>query len=247
MRNPFKPRMKIGQTEPGERIYAVGDVHGRYDLMRNLLSLIMRDWEATARADTTIRILFLGDIIDRGPDSRSCIMLLQRLTSQPRIGLLRGNHEDLMLRSLDGEQWAQDIWMEQGGLTTLNNYGVAAPLRAEDSFDFAERLLAAIPPEHIAFLRSTPLFWASGTYFFAHAGVRPGVSLYKQDDQDLISIRNEFLTADAWHGAVVVHGHSIVDDVDVRPNRIAVDTGAWQSNRLSCVVLDGTTQNIITT
>lgn len=247
MRNPFKPRIKIGRTGPGERIYAVGDIHGRYDLLRSLLSLIIQDWEAVERGDTVFRLIFLGDIIDRGPASRSCIMMLRHLTSQPRVDLLRGNHEDLLLRSVDGEKWAQDIWVEQGGLATLENYGIAPPRRDEDGFDFGERLAAAIPPDDIAFLRGTPLYLESGTYFFVHAGVRPGVALHRQDDEDMIFIRDEFTGADDWHGAVVVHGHTIVGDVDVRPNRIAVDTGAWHSGRLSCIVLDGETQRVIAT
>lgn len=247
MRNPFKPRIKIGRTGPGERIYAIGDVHGRYDLLRRLLSLIIQDWETVERDDKVIRIIFLGDIIDRGPDSRSCIMMLRHLTSQPRVDLLRGNHEDLLLRSVDGEKWAQSIWIEQGGLATLENYGIAPPRSDEDGFDFAERLSAAIPAADIAFLRGTPIFIRSGTYFFVHAGVRPGVALHKQDEQDLIFIRDDFTGTDEWHGAVVVHGHSIVDKVDIRANRIAVDTGAWQSDRLSCIVLDGETQAVIAT
>lgn len=247
MRNPFKPRIKIGRTGPGERVYAIGDIHGRYDLLRGLLSLIIQDWEAAKRDDKVIRLIFLGDIIDRGPDSRSCIMMLRHLTSQPRVDLLRGNHEDLLLRSVDGEKWAQDIWIEQGGLATLENYEIAPPRMDEDSFDFAERLSTAIPADDIAFLRSTPMYLTSGTYFFVHAGVRPGVALHRQDEQDLIFIRDDFTRAEDWHGAVVVHGHTVVGDVEFRPNRVAVDTGAWQSDRLSCVVLDGDTQAVIAT
>ena len=247
MRNPFKPRIKPGRTGLGERIYAVGDIHGRYDLLRSLLSLIIQDWEAVEQDGKVIRLIFLGDIIDRGPDSRSCIAMLRHLTSQPRIDLLRGNHEDLLLRSIDGEKWAQNIWIEQGGLATLENYDVAPPRSDEDAFDFAERLTTRIPADDIAFLKETPIHLQSGTYFFVHAGVRPGIALHKQEEQDLIFIRDEFTGADDWHGAVVVHGHTVVDDVDIRANRIAVDTGAWRSERLSCVVLDGETQAVITT
>jgi len=247
MRRLFSSSPRPGRTDPGERIYAVGDVHGRHDLLQELLKRIIAHWESSNGSFTTARLIFLGDVIDRGPDSRRCLEVLLELTAQRGILLLRGNHEDLLLRSIDGERAAQEIWLEHGGLTTLASYGIAAPADHEDSFDFGDRLAAGLPTDHIELLRTAPCHLRSGNYFFVHAGVRPGVALKRQDERDMFFIRDDFTRSDQWHGALVVHGHSIVDTVEVHPNRIAVDTGAWRTGRLSCLILQDDWQDHIST
>lgn len=247
MRRLFGSQPKVAATAPGERVYAIGDIHGRYDLLRELMSKIVTHWEASDKRAKRVRLLFLGDIIDRGPDSAQCLRLVTNLVKLPRVNCLRGNHEDLLLRSIAGDGKAQGIWLKNGGIAALASLAVAPPRQDEDTFDFGERVKAAIPEEHLAMLRQTPTHVRSGDYFFVHAGVRPGVALAKQDDSDLLLIRDEFTQSTDWHGAIVVHGHSIVDEVDMRDNRIAIDTGAYDSGKLSCLCLEGTEREVIAT
>jgi serine/threonine protein phosphatase 1 len=245
----FRPRFKAHVPRPakGERVYAVGDVHGRHDLLVQLLDKVIRHYPTLTPTPSKITLLFLGDIIDRGPDSRRCIELIKRLVETAQAKLLLGNHEDMLLASIDGDGLAQQAWMRNGGLATLESYGVKPPQESEDAFDFAARLKEGIPPDHVHFLRSLGVSYSSGTYFFVHAGVRPGVRISRQEHTDLYSIREEFTQSEKWHGQVVVHGHSIVDEVDVRPNRIACDTAAYETGRLSCVCLQDANVSVIST
>lgn len=242
-----KSRPKRPSTAPGERIYAIGDVHGRYDLLKELISSITIHWDTTEKTAKCFRLLFLGDLIDRGPDSADCIRVVADLVKLPGVTCLRGNHEDLLLRSIAGDADAQRIWLEHGGRSTLASFGIAPPAPEEDSFDFGERVRTAVPEELLEMLKATRTHARSGDYFFAHAGVRPGVSLAKQNDFDLFFIREEFTTSTDWHGAVIVHGHSIVDEVSIFKNRIAIDTAAYRSGKLSCICLEGETQTVLTT
>ena len=243
--NPFRARRP--RTADGERIYAVGDVHGRADLLVELMRLLIDHYPAMRPPPSRVTLLFLGDIIDRGPDSAACLRIIRDLCEAEGARMLLGNHEDMMLASLDGNPEAQAAWLRNGGLATLHSYGIAPPSTDEDSFDFGERLTRGIPQQHVAFLRSLETSYRSGSYFFAHAGVRPGIPLHKQAPEDLYSIRSEFTESDAWHGAVIVHGHSIVDAVEMRPNRIGCDTGAYASGRLSCVCLQDDLQSVLQT
>ena len=235
MLNPFRKRLP--HTADGARIYAIGDVHGRFDLLLQLLNLIVDHYPTMQPAPSSVTLLFLGDAIDRGPASAACLRIIHNLCEADGARMLLGNHEDMMLASIDGNPHAQRAWLRNGGLATLRSYGIAPPGADEDSFDFAERLGREVPQDHVAFLRSLDTSYRSGSYFFTHAGVRPGVALHKQAPEDLYSIRSEFTKSDAWHGAVVVHGHSIVDAVEMRHNRIGCDTGAYASGRLSCICL----------
>ncbi|WP_137680707.1 metallophosphoesterase [Aurantiacibacter suaedae] len=245
MLNPFRTRLP--RTAEGERIYAVGDVHGRVDLLVKLLNLIVDHYPAMQPAPRSVTLVFLGDIIDRGPSSAACVRAVHNLCKGPGATMLLGNHEDMMLASIDGNPEAQAAWLQNGGLATLQSYGIAPPSADEDSFDFGERLARGIPDDHVTFLRSLETSYRSGSYFFCHAGVRPGVSLNKQMPEDLYSIRSEFTDSQAWHGAVVVHGHSIVDGVEIRRNRIGCDTGAYASGRLSCICLQDDLQAVLQT
>lgn len=235
------------RTARGTRIYAIGDVHGRMDLLKDLLGKIGRHWEAADVRPRCTELVFLGDIIDRGTDSAGCLRLVHRLTRYPNVRLLKGNHEDLLLHSLAGNGVAQEVWLSNGGDSALASFGVAPPADDEDAVDFAERLREALPEPLVKTLETAPVTYRSGDYLFVHAGVRPGVPLRHQDERDLLFIRDEFTSSDGWHGAVIVHGHSIVEEVEFRSARIAVDTGAYRTGRLSCVCLDGTAREAITT
>ncbi len=237
-------QIEVPKTAPNECIFAVGDVHGRYDLLVLLIERIFEDLKIDRFEGAVVRLIFLGDIIDRGPNSLECLEAVYKLTTYG-AEILLGNHEDLLLRTLEGDAFSQSIWLEHGGLDALKSFGVTPPSLDEDSFDFAERFRESVPDHLLVMLKAAKTSTVSGDYFFVHAGVRPGTSLGKQKHEDLIGIRGEFTSSKRWHGAVVVHGHSIVDDVSIKNNRIAVDTGAYRSGKLSCAVLCGTHKETI--
>jgi serine/threonine protein phosphatase 1 len=247
MPNLLRQRFKQPSTRKGERVYAIGDIHGRHDLFRELIAAIVRHWNDSPRNFDRVEMVLLGDIIDRGPDSALCLRLAHDLVTHSRVHLLRGNHEDLLLKSIAGHPTAQQIWLGNGGEAFLADFGIAPPRPNEDSIDFGERIAAAVPAHYVTMLEQAPLTFSSGDYLFVHAGIRPGVRLNRQNEQDLLFIRGEFTQSDRNHGVVIVHGHSIVDAVEIHHNRIAVDTGAYASGRLSCVCLDGRRREIIHT
>lgn len=224
----------------GTRVYAVGDVHGRLDLLTFVLARIAED---AADAPARRVLVGLGDYIDRGPDAAG---VLERLTAGPPPGfeavLLKGNHEDSLLRFLAGDDRAAVSWLGNGGRETLDSYGIEPPPRWAELVDFGalrRALRQAVPAAHLALLSRLAACHREGGYLFAHAGVRPGVDLDTQSPDDLMWIREPFLSSDADLGAVVVHGHSITPEPVVRSNRIGIDTGAYQTNRLTCLVLEG--------
>ena len=233
----------------GSRIYAIGDVHGRLDLLVRLEELIAAD---AAAADARRRVIvYLGDYVDRGPESRGVI---ERLMRRPLPGFepfhLLGNHEDYLLQFLENAAVGPN-WCTYGGSETLASYGVRPPssftLRVDD-FEIARRGLAEkIPPAHVAFMRGLKLTHEEGGYLFVHAGVKPGVALAEQQAEDLLWIRNEFLDSAEDFGACVVHGHTIVEVPEERSNRIGIDTGAFATGRLTALVLDGTERRFIQT
>lgn len=232
-------------TSEGECIYAIGDIHGRYDLLIQLMSKIVKRVYTNDRKGNFTRLIFLGDIIDRGPESLKCLKFIQYL-NQYDAEVILGNHEDLLLRSIDGDDYAQKLWFQYGGLETLKSIGLKERLVSEDSFDFGERLKEALPENVLTMLKKAPISLRSGDYLFVHAGVRPGVPLIKQTDFDLMCIRQDFTSSKDWHGSMIVHGHSIVKNVEIHDNRIAVDTGAYKTGLLSCMVLEGVKRDIIT-
>lgn len=224
-------------TESGERIYAVGDVHGCYDLLRDLLDRIGEHHSALPPA-SALHIVFLGDIVDRGPDSRKVMELLYDLQQRSaRIVVLLGNHEEAMLQALGGDLDMLSSWMKVGGAATVRSFGLEPFHRGDDAADYLRRLRATIPSEWIAWLRALPLTARSGDYFFCHAGIRPGVALRRQSRDDLLWIRDEFLDDERSHGAMIVHGHSIDPLVEFRPNRIGIDTGAYRTGELTALYL----------
>lgn len=234
-------------TDLGERIYAVGDIHGRYDLLRELMDTIGEHVEARPPA-RALHLVFMGDLIDRGPDSAKVIEFLYDLQLKTnRVIVLLGNHEDAMLRALEGDAAIMRTWLAVGGLDTLRSFGVAPPEPGEDIRTFAARIVAAIPRPWLNWLRRLPVHASSGDYFFCHAGVRPGVQLRRQARDDLLWIREDFLEDPSYHGAVIVHGHSIEPQVEFRQNRIGIDTGAYRTGVLTALYLDGEDQALLST
>lgn len=230
-------------------IYAVGDVHGRADLLDRLHGKIAAD--AAGRPHSRKLLIYLGDYVDRGLESRQ---VLDRLIEPPEDGLerilLKGNHEDAMLQFLE-DTGIGASWMGFGGDATLYSYGVdvfATPPEGVERLDFIQqRLRANMPDSHRDLLAGLKLWHTEGDYYFCHAGVRPGVALEAQDAQDLMWIRDEFLQHRKPYGKVVVHGHSIETQPVVTANRIGIDTGAFATGVLTALVLAGEERSFLAT
>jgi len=239
--------MRQPAVPDGVRVYAIGDIHGQAKLLDNLHQMIGDD--LVAHPVPQPKVIYLGDYVDRGHDSKG---VLDRLAA-PTLGgvsrvLLKGNHEELMLRFLV-EPVSTAGWWDLGGRETLLSYKVDLRLAmSRTSLTEAAREFAAkLPPQHLDLIDRMPCSAAVGDYFFCHAGVKPGVPLDRQSDRDLMWIRGDFLDSDRDFGKVVVHGHTPVPAVDFRHNRINVDTGAYATNRLSCLVLEGDGRRLLQT
>lgn len=229
-------------------MYAVGDIHGRADLLTKLHEMIGADIRAK-RPDRAV-IVYVGDYIDRGESSRDVLdLLLTAPVGGAEAVYLRGNHEEFMLTFLEDSS-VGDMWLKNGGDATLYSYGVGAPPvadREERHRMMRDDLQTKLPREHLQFLRTLQLYHVEGEYAFVHAGIKPGVPLEDQVDRDVLWIRGGFLDDQSDHGKCIVHGHTITDDIEVRTNRIGIDTGAYFSGKLSCVVLDGETCAVLQT
>ncbi|SOB86591.1 serine/threonine protein phosphatase 1 [Sphingomonas guangdongensis] len=219
----------------GRRVYAIGDVHGCLDLFDRLLALIDADNAARAPADTSL--ILLGDLVDRGPQSAQVVARARHLQAfSPDVRVLAGNHEELLLRALDGEREALRLFARVGGRETALSYGIgAADYDAADYDALAKLLQAAIPAEDRRFLAAAEDMVVIGDYAFVHAGVRPGVPLDDQRQSDLRWIRGEFLSHARPLEKMIVHGHTISEEVVVTPTRIGLDTGAYASGTLSAM------------
>lgn len=224
---------------PGHRAYAVGDIHGRLDLLEDMLAKIEAD--DASRPDARTTIIFLGDLIDRGPQSAGVVDRLRKYRPAfANVLFLMGNHEEVLLRILEGETAILPDWLRFGGEECIKSYGVdPADLRRLARNELLALLRKTIPRSHVAFLESFADTASFGDYLFVHAGIRPGVELGKQVSQDLRWIRSPFLDDESDHGTIVVHGHTISETVDIRGNRIGLDTGAYGSGVLTAVGLEG--------
>jgi serine/threonine protein phosphatase 1 len=245
----FRPAVVEPPTVPaGERVYAIGDIHGRLDLFDALLDQIAADDAARGAAHT--HLILLGDLIDRGAESRGVIeRALQLRERHPRFHLLFGNHEEMLLAAVRSESAeSMRFFIRNGGRETLLSYGIT-----QDEYDHGSltdlRLLAnqRIPEEHLAFLESFEPSVVVGDYLFVHAGVRPGIALAEQSPSDLRWIRGEFLKSQRNHGHVVVHGHSVSEAVEEHANRIGIDTGAYATGRLTAIGLEATDRWFLST
>jgi serine/threonine protein phosphatase 1 len=233
-----KQTVRPAGIPPGLRVYVIGDIHGRLDLLSGLHHRIVED----ARSMRGVaRLIYLGDYIDRGPSSRE---VLEFLSSAHRDTIpatcLLGNHEAMLLRFLEDCSVGPE-WFAYGGLATLMSYGIG--VKGEGStkqklIRTQQALRQNLPARHNEFLLRLPTHVSLGDYYFVHAGVRPGIPLDLQKDTDLIWIREEFLASRDFHGKIVVHGHSYKTEPEVMPNRIGIDTGAYATGRLTCLVLE---------
>lgn len=238
---------RAAQLPEGLRVYAIGDIHGCAHLLDDLHGQIERDLRARPPAD--VRIVYLGDYIDRGPDSAG---VLERLAQPPPAGigrvLLKGNHED-MLGNFLADPKLGSAWRQLGGLETLLSYQVDVnEILGRIGFGgLAAELERRMPPSHLQVLSNLQTSVTFGDYFFCHAGVRPGVLLDRQNPHDLMWIRHEFLHSSHDFGKTVVHGHSPVERPEVRPNRIDIDTGAYATGHLTALVLEGADRRFLST
>ena len=224
---------------PGCRAYAIGDVHGRLDLLVDLLARIEADNARRPPAKTWL--VFLGDLVDRGPDSRGVVELLSaRPPGFARTVFIKGNHEEFFLGVLGGDDSIVQHWLAYGGTECAQSYGLTGGWMLNASpAAIMERLIEEVPPTHVRFLDQMADSFRFGDYLFVHAGIRPGVELEKQVSRDLRWIREGFLDDRRDHGVVVVHGHTIVERPEEHPNRIALDTGAYRSGTLTAIGLEG--------
>lgn len=239
MFNFIRKQERPFQAPKGKRAYAVGDIHGRDDLLGLLLDEIRRDIAARPPADNYV--VFLGDYIDRGPGSREVIERLSRLESDEfRAVFLIGNHEEVLLRLLAGELGLLESWLRFGGGECARSYGLDPKRLARQEEGAAlDAISRAVPLHHSEFLSRLVDTFRFGDYLFVHAGIRPGVDLGEQRQLDLRWIRAAFLDDRTDHGFMVVHGHTISESVDEQPNRIGIDTGAYWSGVLSAIGLEG--------
>lgn len=221
-------------------------MHGCVAQLDELWRLIAAH-SAARPAPQTMHIIFLGDIVDRGPDSRGALQWIDRLRHEvPGIVTLLGNHEEMLLRSCERDPMMFINWMRNGGAEAAESFGLP-PYEGGNAGDYIELLRAAVTPEWIEWIRSWPLTATSGDYFFCHAGVKPGVALRKQQRRDLLWVREEFLDDPRDHGAVIVHGHTISPTVEMPGNRIGVDTGAYATGVLSAVYLEDSRVEVLAT
>ena len=244
----FSPQREQGPAGArGYRAYAVGDIHGRVDLLEHLLAKIHADLQHRPAPKTLL--VFVGDLVDRGPSSAQVI---ERLRCYRRDGVrpvfLLGNHEEVLLRIIAGDSSVVESWLKFGGLQCLQSYGVTlASIRGRSAEQVVEIVRASVPPEHVEFLESFADSCRFGDYLFVHAGIRPGVEVDQQSQADLRWIREPFLFDETDHGFVVVHGHTITDEVEERPNRIGIDTGAYRSGVLTALAIESTERWLIDT
>jgi Calcineurin-like phosphoesterase len=239
---------RLAAIPVGTIVYAIGDVHGRDDLLEDLLDQIVFHAQSTPAEHRVL--VFLGDYVDRGWQSRE---VLERLASFNLDGFeavfLKGNHEEALLSFLDDPHFLEN-WRQYGGLETLHAYGLKdLNFRADEDYlrNVHSEFVTALPAHHRAFLLGLPTKYELGGYLFVHAGVRPGVPLEMQQEHDLRWIRDEFLNSQQDFGKRIVHGHCPEEEPQVRPNRIGIDTGAYITGVLTAAVLTGTNVSFLQT
>ena len=231
----------------GQLLYAVGDIHGRLDLLQAMLGLIEADARNSAHSKRRT-LVFLGDYVDRGPDSRGVVdLLLGNLPREFDAHFLKGNHEAIMLDFLDDPSFLGQ-WLANGADATFRSYGMDLEelIRKGATPDAWRRaFLASLPEAHRDFFETLELAVAFGDYLFVHAGVRPGVPLEAQDPHDLVWIRAPFLQSNADFGKIVVHGHTPGREPVIRGNRIGIDTGAVFTDRLTALKLEDGSRTLL--
>jgi serine/threonine protein phosphatase 1 len=222
----------------GVRIYAVGDIHGRADLLKEKLAAI--DADIAARPCGDVLRIFIGDYIDRGPDSRGVVEMLIELGRREKCVFLRGNHEAILL-DFPHNPKLMPAWRSVGGINTLASYGIASSPEPDptEALQLANAFEGTLPDSHRDFYRDLAISYAAGDLYFVHAGVRPGIALEAQSVADRTWIRHEFLNHEGLFEKLVIHGHTPAPEPEIRPNRINIDTRAFSSGRLTCIWLEG--------
>lgn len=239
LRNLLRPAAapKPATLPPGQRVYAVGDIHGRADLLTRLIEGIDQDDRQRAAMETTV--ILLGDLIDRGPDSRGVLDMARAWGGRRKLRVLMGNHEEMLLKSLTSVE-AMRQFLRFGGKETALSFDVEEDICHNAPVETVQdELNDCIPPELLDFVSGFEECVQIGDYLFVHAGIRPGLPLDEQSAEDMRWIREPFLSSPQSHGAVIVHGHTITREVEVRPNRLGIDTGAYLSGRLTALGLEG--------
>jgi serine/threonine protein phosphatase 1 len=244
MTGSFGINLQAAAGPEGTRIYVIGDIHGRFDLLERMHALIMAEIERDGPADW--RIVLVGDYCDRGPDVRGVIeLLLHQKRRDGRVVTLRGNHDEGMLDFFDNPD-RDGIFCVHGGLETARSYGVELDTGTRQALRRSrDDLLAAMPGPHLEFLSDLPLSAEFGDFFICHAGIRPGVPLERQDGRDLVWIRSEFLDWPDLHPKVVVHGHTPCREAELLANRVNIDTGAVWTGKLTALVIEGAAKRLI--
>jgi serine/threonine protein phosphatase 1 len=223
---------------PGERAYAIGDIHGRIDLLDSLIDTIEEDDASRSQARTTM--VFLGDLIDRGPDSAAVVARAREWSARRPVEFVKGNHEEMLIASLDDADILRGFLL-YGGRQTLLSYDIDPHAVTNADFGQLQELMReAIPPDDIAFLDGFRQFVHNGDYLFVHAGIRPEIAIEDQLGEDCRWIREPFLSYNGDFGAFVIHGHTISEEPQIRGNRIGIDTGAYLYGTLTAIGIEGT-------
>ncbi len=245
---PFPGNAAHASVPPGHRLYVIGDVHGRLDLLEDLVRRIRDDNDRRPTAE--VRLILLGDLIDRGPDSAAVVTYCRNIARHSRrCIILKGNHEAAMVLALRGNRRMLAAWLRMGGDITLQSWGVDV----RSIHDGASRKLLAearkaVTDDVLDWMDARPLSLQIGGYLFVHAGIRPHVALADQQEEDLLWIGDPFLESADDHGVIVVHGHTIDPDGPIfRHNRIGIDTGAYHTDRLTALVLERSSVGVLTT
>jgi serine/threonine protein phosphatase 1 len=251
MIKPFRPlfRARSARAAPavpaGERVYAIGDIHGRRDLFEALIAGIEADDAASTPARTTV--VLLGDLVDRGSDSAGVIAAAREWQQRLTVRIVAGNHEEMFLRCFEDLELMRRF-LRFGGRETILSYPVDPQALALADAETAQQLMrVAVPEADLAFIGGFEDQILIGDYLFVHAGLRPGIPLAEQRVEDLRWIREEFTGSRRDHGLVVVHGHTIVEAAEIKPNRIGIDTGAFASGKLTALRLEGCGRQLIET
>ena len=232
-------RLEQARVPDGVRVYAIGDVHGRFDLLISLLRRIRQDSEARGPAD--VHVVLLGDLVDRGPHSAQVLEYLRGHRDDfATFHFLTGNHEEAMLASIAKHAVPEEIgWLSFGGRETILSYGAELSLFDLEGLQLSDAMRKVVPRTHVDFMESFVDQVTIGDYMFVHAGIRPGLPLARQTSADIRWIREPFLRDERDHGVVVVHGHSISEEPQIRHNRIGIDTGAYRTGLLTALALEG--------
>lgn len=238
-----KPAVSGAAVPDGTRYYVIGDIHGRNDLFEALIMAI--EEEAAKSPDLEVRVVLLGDLVDRGPASAQVIANARDWKSRRQVDILAGNHEEMFLQSFEKTQVLRHF-IRHGGRETILSYGVPEDRYNQASVEELQELMHAhVPQEDRDFVSRFDEMIIAGDYLFVHAGIQPGVALEDQNREDLLWIREQFLDHEGQHPFYVVHGHTIFEDVEVRSNRLGIDTGAFRYGRLTALVLEGSSRRLI--